>query len=368
MVLISSKEYQEVLHQQIQGLRGNEFPESLGEELESFLAYYLDIYNPSKTLVLSTSDSFNIRNALAGRDESLNCIINLKRVNDVRWINQLFEATNNQLPNGGVFVGCVETYGLRKQRLMKKFPGVLNRVYYFGDFIFKRVFPKLPVLKKVYFFMTGGRNRALSMAETFGRLYYAGFKIVEHQTIGSNLYFVAQKTKNRKGLKTPTYGPIFKMKRVGKGGKLIEVYKLRSMHAYSEYLQEYVYELNNLQEGGKIKNDFRITTLGKYVRKTFLDELPMLINWLKGDIKLVGVRPISMHYLSLYDQELRMLRRMVKPGLVPPFYVDMPKSLEEIQESEKRYIRAYLENPIKTDLTYLFKAFSNILFKRARSN
>lgn len=366
MVLISE-------YQSLSSIRSridlNEFPGVPGTELEQLLSYYLDIYNPSKTLVLSTADGINIVNGLKGREGSgVQCIVNLKRINDVRWINRLFETTNQSLPEAGVFVGCVETYSLRKYRILKKFPKGLNYAYYTMDFMLKRVFPKLPILKSIYFFLTQGRNRAISMAEAFGRLYYCGFELIEHQSIGSNLYFVAKKVKDVEHQPIPTYGPLFKMNRMGKGGKLIKVFKLRTMHAYSEYLQKYVYDLNNLQDGGKIKNDFRVTTLGRYLRKSFLDEMPMLINVLKGDIKLVGVRPISEHYLSLYDKELRALRKMVKPGLVPPFYADMPVTLDEIMESEKNYIRAYLRKPLRTDINYFTKAFINIVFKRARSH
>ena len=366
MVLLSEKErFKSMAHK----LDLNEFPGVPGDELEELLSYYLDIYNPTKTLVLSTSEGLNITNGLKGREASnVQCIVNLKRVNDVRWINQLFEITNQNLPVGGVYVGCVETYSLRKARIFNKFPWGINYLYYAMDFTVKRAFPKLPVLKKLYFLLTRGQNRSISMAETFGRLYYAGFEVVEYKTIGSNLYYVAKKVKQVKDLKTPTYGLLFKMRRGGEGGKFINVYKLRSMHAYSEFLQQYVYDLNNLQEGGKIKDDFRITTLGAYLRKSFLDEVPMIYNILRGDIKLVGVRPISAHYLGLYDKELRLMRRMVKPGLVPPFYADMPKTLEEIIDSEKNYIRAYIKAPLKTDLRYFFKAFVNIVFKKARSN
>jgi lipopolysaccharide/colanic/teichoic acid biosynthesis glycosyltransferase len=364
MELVSGK----IIHDQVFSvISPNDFPDNTGELLTSFLSCYANIEDPEKSLVLSTGDGLNIKNALKGRPSPIECIVNLKRVNDVRWINALFEATNSQLPINGIFVGCVETFGLRKERLLKKYPAFINSFYYSLDYVFKRVFPKLPFFKKIYFGLTQGRNRSLSMAETFGRLYYAGFKIIEYKVIGPNLYFVVQKEKSVSGLKNTTYVPIFKMKRVGKGGKLIEVYKLRSMHAYSEFLQQYVYEQNNLQEGGKINNDFRISGAGRFIRKFFLDELPMIINVLKGDLKIVGVRPISMHYLSLYDNELRMLRRMVKPGLVPPFYADMPKTLDDIIESEKRYIRSYLKSPIRTDINYFVQAFKNILIKKARS-
>jgi hypothetical protein len=70
----------------------------------------------------------------------------------------------------------------------------------------------------------------------------------------------------------------------------------------------------------------------------------------------------------LYTDELKEKRTKIKPGLVPPFYADMPKSLEEIMESESRYLDAYNRNPLWTDIRYFFKAFYNIVFKQARSN
>ncbi len=103
------------------------------------------------------------------------------------------------------------------------------------------------------------------------------------------------------------------------------------------------------------------------MRRFWLDELPMLYNWLKGDLQLVGVRPLSNQYLSLYTEELRELRAKVKPGLIPPYYADMPTTLEEIMASEVRYIRAYLARPARTQVTYFFKCFVNIAFRHARS-
>lgn len=109
--------------------------------------------------------------------------------------------------------------------------------------------------------------------------------------------------------------------------------------------------------GGKIAGDYRVNAAGRFLRKTWLDELPMLINWMKGDLKLVGVRPLSSHYFSLYSEELRALRIRTKPGLIPPFYADMPGTLDEIQESERRYLEQYLRSPFLTDWRYFWKAF-----------
>jgi lipopolysaccharide/colanic/teichoic acid biosynthesis glycosyltransferase len=102
----------------------------------------------------------------------------------------------------------------------------------------------------------------------------------------------------------------------------------------------------------------------------WLDELPMLLNVLKGDMKIVGVRPLSKHYFSLYSEEIRKMRVRTKPGLIPPFYAQFPTpvSIEDVQENERIYLEAYEKHPFATDLRYFFLAMKNILFKRARSN
>lgn len=345
------------------------FQGELIEDLECFFKACSAALDPSKVLVLHTSSGKNYSNALNGRDRSsIECLINLKRLNDIQNINALLEEVNKNLVKGGRFVGCFETYSQRKADLKERYPGFLNKLIYAADFVFKRVAPKLPVISRVCFYLTRGQNKRLSMAEVFGRLYYAGFELESYELIGKRLYFKVRKRCAVNNLKELKYGIIIQMSRIGQGGKRFNVYKVRTMHAYSEYLQEYVYQRNNLQEGGKIRNDFRVTTIGRFFRRSFMDEWPMFFNILRGEMKLVGIRPISEQFLSLYDQDVRLMRNMMKPGLVPPFYADMPKSLAEIQESEKRYIRAYLQDPFKTDVIYFFKSFVNIVFKNARSS
>jgi hypothetical protein len=65
---------------------------------------------------------------------------------------------------------------------------------------------------------------------------------------------------------------------------------------------------------------------------------------------------------------MRELRLKVKPGLLPPFYADMPKTFDDIVESERRYLRQKLKKPLRTDWKYFWKGVWNILVKRARSN
>jgi lipopolysaccharide/colanic/teichoic acid biosynthesis glycosyltransferase len=93
----------------------------------------------------------------------------------------------------------------------------------------------------------------------------------------------------------------------------------------------------------------------------------MFINIFKGELKLVGVRPLSSHYFNLYDEKVQERRTKYKPGLIPPFYYDMPKDLKAIQDSEIKYLDSYDKNPFLTDFRYFFISFRNILFRHARS-
>ena len=333
-------------------------------EVIDFIEKYFDL-NQEETHITSTSTHFNI-NSL--KDNSMLSLINLKKVNDTRYINKFFESVNVKLPHSGLFFGCFETSPNRRKAIMDKFPFFLNWFVYFFDTLFTRVFPKLKITKKLYFYLTKGRSRVISRAETYGRLYSCGFEIVDQKAIDNIQYFVVKKVKEPVYDKNPTYGPIIRLKRIGKDKKKFRVFKLRTMHPYSEYLQEYIYNQNSLQAGGKIKDDFRISPEGRFFRKFWIDEFPMLINILKGDMKLVGVRPLSSHFFSLYTKELQDLRTQFKPGFIPPFYVDLPDTMEEIMASEKKYLEAYAKEPLKTDLKYIYLSLKNVLFKGARSN
>ena len=337
--------------------------EECGENVLYLFQQHVDIFN-LQTLMISTTTKFNIQKQA---DNFFNAIVNLQKINDIRYVNKFFEEVNLKLPVGGLFLGCAETKELRKKRLLEKFPPVLNWIYYIFDYIFKRLFPKFRLTKWLYFSITSGRNRVISRAEVLGRLCSCGFEVVEEKVIDRSFFFVVRKIREPFYDMDPTYGAFVKLRRVGKNGKFFNVYKFRTMHPFSEYLQEYVYHLNRLDEGGKMKDDFRVTSLGSIMRKLWIDELPMLINVIKGDMKIVGVRPLSRQYFDLYTDETKKIRTQVKPGLIPPFYADIPKNIDEIQASEIRYVKEYLKNPLLTDIKYFFKAFINIVFKGARS-
>ena len=133
-------------------------------------------------------------------------------------------------------------------------------------------------------------------------------KLIEEEYKNNKIYFTVKKVKEPLYPRNPSYGFLIKLKRLGLNGKPINVFKLRTMHPFSEYLQEYVFQKNDLKEGGKIKDDFRISPHGKIMRKFWIDELPMFYNFFKGEIKLIGVRPLSEHYFSLYTEELQIVK------------------------------------------------------------
>jgi len=272
------------------------------------------------------------------------------RINDIRHISKFLIQLNKVLPRGGKFYGYIKLKDYKKQELYSRFSKPLGKIIYSLHYLIHRVAPKLPHIKKLYFYLTKGKNRMLSKTEILGRLYAAGFKVINELTYKDHFFFEVKKTSKPLESVHPSYGPLIRLKRVGKDGKIFNVYKLRTMYPYSEFLQEYIYKKNHLDKGGKFKNDFRVTTLGKLLRKYWIDELPMLINLLKDDMKLVGVRPLSQHYYNLYDEELKLLRIKFKPGLLPPYYADMPETLEEIIESEKKYLIQYQQNPVITDI------------------
>ena len=317
-----------------------------------------------ETMILDTSESMNF-NLISLSHTRL--MINLHKLNDIRWINRYFLHAHGILADGGYIAGRADTIDVLKDRFQKKYPKYFREFFYFIHFIWARVLPKLGATKKMYFNITKGKNRAISRTEILGRLCFCGFKVIAEEYIDNVFYFIAQKVKTPSPDENPSYGLFVRFERAGFNGKLIYTYKFRTMYPYSEYLQEYIHDQNQLQEGGKFKDDFRITGYGKIMRKLWLDELPMLYNWLKGDLQLVGVRPLSRHYLNLYDKDLQELRKTVKPGMVPPFYADMPKTLEEIMASEVRYIKAYMERPFVTQWRYFWKSFWNIAVKHARS-
>ena len=276
----------------------------------------------------------------------------------------------NEMLDYGSYLCCHSMTALLKRKMIEAtYPWGVRQVVAGSQYLWHRVCPKLRVTRKLYFALTDGKNRTFSRVEILGRLYRAGFEVVDEQFRQGEFFVTARKIKSPVQDTEPTGSPIIHLQRKGKNGKDIVVHKFRTMFTYSEYIQSYIYQYQHLEIGGKFKDDYRVTAWGRFLRKVWLDELPMVWNLLRGDIKLVGVRPLSKQYFNLYSTEMQELRSRTKPGLLPPFYYERtsPKTLEEVQESERRYLVAYLEHPFKTDWRYFWGIVGNILFRRKHS-
>jgi lipopolysaccharide/colanic/teichoic acid biosynthesis glycosyltransferase len=337
------------------------------QEVYEFIKKYVDLDRfdilSSTFMFADTTDNIDIL-----EDDSLGFFFNFEKANNFRYVNQVFIALNRKMKRGGVLVGCFESYDQRRQRIFSKFPKWFARIFYIIDFCYKRIMPKLPVLKNIYFAISRGKKRVFSRTEILGRLYYCGFEVIGLRPINNIYYYIAKKMREPRTDPRPSYGPVFRQRRLGKGGKVLFIYKLRTMHPFAEYLHQYIFDKHQLEESGKIRGDFRITSWGRFFRKTWLDELPMLVNWLKRDIKIVGVRPLSETFFKTYPKDLQKERLQFKPGLIPPFYADMPSGIAEVWESERRYLTKFKKHPILTDISYFFKALNNIFFHHAKSS
>ena len=172
----------------------------------------------------------------------------------------------------------------------------------------------------------------LSKTEVFGRLYYCGFEVDEVVPMGHIEYvFAHRKMQPYPQEQIKIYGPLIKLPRICKNGEIRFFYKFRTMHPYAEYIQDVVFdEQGGMNIADKANGDWRISSWGRFMRKYWLDELPMLINWLKGDVKLVGVRPLSQAMYNKYPKDLQEKRIKARPGLIPPFYIDHPKTFDEL--------------------------------------
>jgi exopolysaccharide biosynthesis polyprenyl glycosylphosphotransferase len=146
----------------------------------------------------------------------------------------------------------------------------------------------------------------------------------------------------------------FRQKRIGKEGKPFTMLKFRTMVADAEERLSELVDLEKLEEPAfKIQDDPRITRAGRFLRRTSLDELPQLINVLRGDMSLVGPRPEEEAVVALYDERQRV-RLKVKPGLTGPMQVYGRGDLTF--EERLAMERDYLDNlSVASDLAILLR-------------
>lgn len=158
-------------------------------------------------------------------------------------------------------------------------------------------------------------------------------------------------------IKVESKGPIFFMqKRIGLNGKEFNMYKFRSMVINAEELKEKLKDKNEMSGPMfKIKDDPRITKIGKFIRKTSIDELPQLVNVLKGEMSLVGPRPSLPNEVREFEKW--MLRRLdVKPGITCYWQV-MGRNKIGFEDWMKLDIKYVEERSFWLDIKLIFKTF-----------
>jgi len=149
-------------------------------------------------------------------------------------------------------------------------------------------------------------------------------------------------------VKVASPGPAFyRGVRVGRHGKQFHIYKLRTMEVDAE------------KKGPAVTSgdDPRITPLGRALRRTKIDELPQLLNVLKGEMSMVGPRPEHPDYVTYYTPEQRRLLD-VRPGITGPAaiaYIDEEKRLEG-KDSEKTYLSEVMPGKLELELRYIERA------------
>ena len=213
-------------------------------------------------------------------------IVDMTLLNDMRGINKRLCMVNQKLPDEGNYVCCYRPQEYIKSKILARYPKGINWVIYGLYFMQKR--PRLMLTSRLYYDVTRGKKRMLSKTEVLGRLYYCGFEVDEIVPMGHIEYVFAHRhSQPYPQEQIKLYGPLVKLPRVCKNKEIKYFYKLRTMHPYAEYIQKYVFDARGgMDIADKSNDDFRITTWGRFLRKYWLDELPMLINWIKRDVKL----------------------------------------------------------------------------------
>lgn len=160
----------------------------------------------------------------------------------------------------------------------------------------------------------------------------------------------------------PKGSPVFSQIRCGRNGKPFKFYKFRSMCVDAEAKLDQLLQQNEMDGPAfKIKDDPRITRVGKFIRKTSLDELPQLFNILKGDMSIVGPRPPLPREVEQYDAYQRQ-RLYVTPGLtcywqVQPHRNDL--TFDEWMELDIKYMK---ERSFLVDWKIIFQTVRAVLF------
>ncbi len=295
---------------------------NMQENLRNYVKEALPL-NSDKVIVIDSSEIDKYSN----NDKPNLGLVDINPINFHKNINSFLFEINKQVNETSIFIGSC--YIKDAQKKVKAHKKISNKLY---------------------------------KAEILGRLVYSGFSIIEFKESNGILFFMVMKVENSpKELEGASDKILFPMTRIGKNGKEMKVLKIRTMHPYSQYLQKYIVNMFGYNKVGKPQKDFRLTKYGKFIRKFWLDEIPQLINVLRGDMVLFGVRPLSKTRFDELPEDIKEMRIKLKPGCVPPYVALLMPDSEGNIEAERIYIKDRLEHGFIVDIKLFFKAIWNII-------
>lgn len=160
---------------------------------------------------------------------------------------------------------------------------------------------------------------------------------------------------------SPGASPIYRQDRVGKNGKTFKFYKFRSMVPNADKMLESLLSQNEMEGPAfKMKHDPRITRVGRFIRRTSIDELPQLWNVLKGDMSLVGPRPPLPREVAMYTEH-QYQRLSVVPGLTCYWQIQPKRNTLSFDEWLSLDLKYISERNFWVDLKILFKTIGAVL-------
>jgi exopolysaccharide biosynthesis polyprenyl glycosylphosphotransferase len=164
-------------------------------------------------------------------------------------------------------------------------------------------------------------------------------------------------------IKLDSKGPVlFKQVRVGKNGRHFKIWKFRSMRADAEEMKDELEELNEVEDGMmfKIKDDPRVTRVGRFIRKTSIDELPQFFNVLSGSMSVVGTRPPTIDEVEKYTAK-QWRRISIKPGITGMWQANGRSSItnfDKVVELDTEYIDEW---SILLDIKIIFMTIAAVV-------
>lgn len=280
---------------------------------------------------------------IKGTIEDIPKIITNEIVDDV-----IFAVSKKRLEElEGIFLTC-EEQGIRTRVALNFFPHVIAKVHL-------EDFGEIPLLT----FSTTPYNEWLLAIKRVFDICVSGTLFI---SLSPLLILIAL------AVKVTSRGPIFfRQIRVGVNGRRFTLYKFRSMVSHAESIKKDLIYLNEMDGPVfKIKNDPRITLIGKFIRRFSLDELPQLINVLKGDMSIVGPRPPIPEEVAHYERWQRR-RLSMKPGLTCIWQIQGRNRISNFDNWMKLDL-LYIDNwSLKLDLQIFLKTIPVVLWGRGAS-